>query len=202
MENVKNFSLILRLPLKQYVGNFNSAKLSASRARLGKRQCNRACFAKGRKREIRHQTSRDERVARTSCHAEFYEKNISNSDEMLVMLEEVVTTAGLRKQKRWSVSLPSNTARTAILTLENEPTSKDELSEILDWKAENTFGVPSGEMRISRRKITPDASGKARYFATAVKLSVIDEYETLFEMTRLASRFDFAARRQRSKLAD
>ncbi len=112
----------------------------------------------------------------------FTEKNISSADEMLVLLEEVITTAGLRKQKRWSVSLPSNTARTAILTLENEPASKQELSEILDWKSENTFGVPSGEMRISRRKITPDAGGKSRYFATAVKLSVIDEYETLFEM--------------------
>ncbi len=111
----------------------------------------------------------------------FTEQNISGTDEMLALLDEVVTTAGLRKQKRWSISLPSNTARTAILTLENAPASKDELEEVLDWKAENVFGVPSGEMRISRRKIAPDAGGKLRYFATAVKLSVVDEYETLFE---------------------
>ncbi len=111
----------------------------------------------------------------------FTEQNISSTDEMLALLDEVVTTAGLAKQKRWSISLPSNTARTAILTLENAPASKDELSEVLDWKAENIFGVPSGEMRISRRRITPDASGKLRYFATAVKLSIVDEYETLFE---------------------
>jgi hypothetical protein len=101
---------------------------------------------------------------------------------MLSLLEEVVTTAGLQKQKRWSVSLPGNTARTAILTLENEPASKDELTEILDWKSEQTFGVSSGDLRISRRKIKSDqVSGKARYFATAVKLNVIDEYETMFE---------------------
>ncbi len=112
----------------------------------------------------------------------FTDRNISNADEMLVLLQEVVTTAGLAKQKRWSVSLPSNTARTAIITLDTVPASKNELEEVIDWKAENTFGVPSGEMRISQRKITPDASGKTRYFATAVKLSVIDEYETLFEM--------------------
>ena len=111
----------------------------------------------------------------------FTEQNIVGVQEMLVLLDEVTTNAGLRNQKRWSVSLPSNTARTAILTLDNEPTSKDELSEILDWKAEHTFGVPSGEMRISRRKIKPDANGKPRYFATAVKLGVINEYETLFE---------------------
>ncbi len=111
----------------------------------------------------------------------FTERNISSADEMLVLLEEAVMTAGLRKQKRWSVSLPSNSARTAILTLETEPSSKEELSEILDWKSEQTFGIPSGEMRIARRKIKADKASKARYFATAVKLSVVDEYETLFE---------------------
>lgn len=111
----------------------------------------------------------------------FTEQNISSTDEMRVLLDEVVTTAGLRKQRRWSVSLPSNTARTAILTLDSEPASKEELSQILDWKAETTFGVSAMELRISRRKIAPDAAGKSRYFATAVKLSVIDEYETLFE---------------------
>lgn len=111
----------------------------------------------------------------------FTEKNISSPNEMRVLLEEAVINAGLRNQKRWSVSLPSNTARTAILTLDSEPASKDELTEILDWKSEQTFGVPSGELRISRQKIKPDTNGKARYFATAVKLSVIDEYETLFE---------------------
>lgn len=111
----------------------------------------------------------------------FTDKNISNPNEMLVMLEEAVGGAGLLKQKRWSISLPSNTARTAILTLDSEPASKKELEEILDWKSEQTFGVPAGELRISRRKIKADKDNKARYFTTAVKLSVVDEYETLFE---------------------
>jgi Tfp pilus assembly PilM family ATPase len=111
----------------------------------------------------------------------FTEQNISNAEEMIVMFEEVLANAGLSKQKSWSVSLPSNTARTAILTLDSEPSSKAELTEVLDWKAENTFGAPAGEMRISRRKIASDEKGKLRYFATAVKISVIDEYETIFE---------------------
>jgi hypothetical protein len=111
----------------------------------------------------------------------FTGQNISSPEEMLVLLDEVVAKAGLINQKRWSVSLPSSSARTAILTLETEPSSGAELSDILDWKAENTFGVPAAALRISRRKISPDPGGKSRYFATAVKLSVIDEYETLFE---------------------
>lgn len=111
----------------------------------------------------------------------FTEQNISNQREMLAMLEDVCVRAGLQNQKRWSISLPGNTARTAILTLESEPASKAELEEILDWKAESGFGAPAGELRLSRQKISPDRDGKARYFATAVKLSVIDEYENLFE---------------------
>jgi Tfp pilus assembly PilM family ATPase len=111
----------------------------------------------------------------------FTGRNISDSQEMISMLDEVLTTAGLLKQKKWSVSLPSNSARTAILTLDNEPSKKEELSDILDWKAENTFGSPARELRLSRRRIKSDESGKPRYFATAIKLSVIDEFESIFE---------------------
>jgi hypothetical protein len=111
----------------------------------------------------------------------FLDKNIANPREFAVLIEEAVVNSGLLNQKKWSISLPSNTARTAIFTLENEPASKQEVEDILDWKAEQIFGVPSGEMRISRQKISDDRDGKSRYFASAVKLSVIDEYETVFE---------------------
>ena len=111
----------------------------------------------------------------------FLEKNIASIDELLVYLTEAVRNAGLLKQKRWSVSLPSGAARTAILTLENEPASKEELAQVLDWKAERSFGAPAAELRISQQKISPDPNGKSRYFATAVKLTVLDEYETAFE---------------------
>ncbi|HQU86042.1 MAG TPA: hypothetical protein PKY59_23145 [Pyrinomonadaceae bacterium] len=112
----------------------------------------------------------------------FLEKNIADSAQLNTLIDETLINAGLVNQKNWSVSLPSNAARTAILTLESEPVSKQELSEILDWKSEQVFGASAGEMRISREKISPDSEGKTRYFATAVKLSVINEYETLFEM--------------------
>lgn len=111
----------------------------------------------------------------------FLEKNIINYEEMMVFIEEAVVNAELQNNKRWSVSLPGNTARTAIITLDAVPASKQELEEVIDWKAESTFGAPAGEMRISRRKIRNDKDGNRRYFATAIKLSVIDEYETMFE---------------------
>jgi len=111
----------------------------------------------------------------------FVEKNIASLEEFRVLLQEAVISAGLGNQKNWSVSLPSNTARTAILTIDNGTGRKGETEEILDWKAEQSFGAPSGELRITRNKISNDRDGKSRYFATAVKLSVIDEYETAFE---------------------
>ena len=111
----------------------------------------------------------------------FSEKNIASADEFRVLLEEAAASAGLLKETRWSVSLPSNSARAAILTLETDPASRSEAEEVLEWKSEQSFGVPSGEMRITRVKISPDAEKRTRYFATAVKLAVIDEYETVFE---------------------
>ncbi|MEO6655119.1 MAG: hypothetical protein ABIO36_03475, partial [Pyrinomonadaceae bacterium] len=47
--------------------------------------------------------------------------------------------------------------------------------------AEQSFGAPAAELRLAKQKISPDREGRVRYFATAVKLSVIDEYETHFE---------------------
>ena len=111
----------------------------------------------------------------------FLERNLASTDEFRVILEEAVTSAGLMAQKRWSVSLPSASARSAIITLETEPASRQEAEEVLDWKAEQSFGAPAGELRITRYKIEPDRQGRTRYFATAVRLAVIDEYETVFE---------------------
>ena len=111
----------------------------------------------------------------------FVESNISSQEQFQVLLQDAVASAGLLNQSHWSVSLPSNTARSAILTLENASSAKGETEEILDWKAEQSFGAPAAEMRITRNKISNDREGKTRYFATAVKLSVIDEYETVFE---------------------
>ncbi len=111
----------------------------------------------------------------------FLDSNILAPHEFAASLREVVEVAGLLNQKRWSIALPSNTARTAILSLESVPASKKEADEILDWKAEQSFGAPARELRIAMEKISPDKDGRARYFATAVKLTVIDEYESHFE---------------------
>src|SRR5436190_17281474 len=47
----------------------------------------------------------------------FVEQNISDPREFSACLAELAESAGLLSQKRWSVALPSETARTAILVL-------------------------------------------------------------------------------------
>ena len=111
----------------------------------------------------------------------FIDTNILAPHEFASCVREAVEIAGLLSQKKWSIALPSNTARSAILALESEPASKAEADEVLDWKAEQNFGAPARELRISMQKISPDKNRRSRYFATAVKLSVIDEFERHFE---------------------
>lgn len=111
----------------------------------------------------------------------FTDRNISSIPEFRILLEEAVISAGMLNQKNWSIALPSNTARSAILTIDNDRSSKGQVEEVVDWKAEQSFGSPSTELRITKYPINNDRDGKLRYFATAVKLAVIDEYETVFE---------------------
>ncbi|KXK04812.1 MAG: hypothetical protein UZ17_ACD001000815 [Acidobacteria bacterium OLB17] len=112
---------------------------------------------------------------------DFFGRNILDESAFVRCLEDTLAAAGLLNQKRWSVSLPGSSARTAIVTLEAEPSAKGEWQEIFDWKAEQAFGLAASELRMSRKKISNDAEGRSRYFTTAIRLSVIDEYETLFE---------------------
>lgn len=116
-----------------------------------------------------------------SVSGDFFERNIVDESEFIRCLEDTLAAAGLLNQKRWSVSLPGSSARTAIVTLETEPSSKQEWQEIFDWKAEQTFGIAASELRMSRKKISNDAEGRSRYFTTAIRLAVIDEYESIFE---------------------
>ncbi|MDH3528431.1 MAG: hypothetical protein OEQ28_02595, partial [Acidobacteriota bacterium] len=79
----------------------------------------------------------------------FDERNIIDYGGLTGQLETLLVEAGLAGRKRWSVSLPSASARTAIITLGEVPATRSELDEVLDWKAETAFGVPADEMRVS-----------------------------------------------------
>ncbi len=109
---------------------------------------------------------------------DFFESNVSSRNGLGRCLVEAASLAGLLNQRNWSVALPANSARSAILTIEG---GKNEADEVLDWKAEQSFGAPALQLRITKHRIANDAEGRTRYFATAIKLTVIDEYESVLE---------------------
>lgn len=118
----------------------------------------------------------DESLLRPS----FDETNISNRGQLAAVLQDLAASAGLLKQKKWSIALPEVSARTAIVTLESAPGSNTELEEILTWKLERSFGVPLVELTISRERLNPDAQRRDRYFVLAIRSTVLDEYESVF----------------------
>jgi hypothetical protein len=110
----------------------------------------------------------------------FDERNITDTKEVADTLAELVTSAGLARQRKWSAALPEAATRTVILTLESAPASRAEMEEILRWKIERGFGARLEELRVSRERLNPDPQGRPRYLATAMHESVIAEYETVF----------------------
>lgn len=110
----------------------------------------------------------------------FDESNVAEPAELADALRALVTSAGLARRSRWSIALPEAATRTAILTLEGAPGSRGEAGEMLRWKTERTFGTNPDELRVARYALRPDAQGRARYLATAVRLSVVAEYEAAF----------------------
>jgi hypothetical protein len=113
-------------------------------------------------------------------HPNFDGVNIADAGEFTEILAELVTNVGLVKRRRWSAALPESATRTAIVTLESVPTSRGELEEMLRWKTERTLGAPTDELRVSRQRLSADAEGRARYLVSAVRMTVLEEYEAVF----------------------
>ena len=110
----------------------------------------------------------------------FDEPNIADRDQLGRALTDVVTGAGLLRQRKWSVALPESATRSAIVTIESAGGSRHEIEEVFEWKIERSFGAPSSELRVSREEMVPDALKQTRFLVNAVRLSVLAEYEAVF----------------------
>ena len=110
----------------------------------------------------------------------FDESNVGDPAELAAALSDLLTSAGLLRQRKWSVTLPEATTRSAVLTLEGNPGSRRELEEVLEWKIERTFGAPLSEIRVNREQLPPNSQNQVRYLATAARLSVLAEYDSIF----------------------
>ena len=79
------------------------------------------------------------------------------------------------------MSLPEAATRAHHLTLESAPASRTELEEVMRWKYERSFGAPPEELRVSRDRLPSDAQGRPRYLAVGMRLSILEEYESVLD---------------------
>lgn len=119
----------------------------------------------------------DESLVRPS----FDEPNIENPAQLAAVLRDLAASAGLLKQKRWALSLPEATARTLVLTMENQSQSGSELQDVLKWKIERGFSAELEELSVSKERLQKDSQGRDRYLVIAVKKSILAEYESVLE---------------------
>jgi hypothetical protein len=112
--------------------------------------------------------------------ASFEQGNVADPDQLIGALSDLMTSAGLLRQRKWSVTLPEATTRSTILTIESSGGSRREIEEVIEWKIERSFGAPASELRVAREQLAANEQRQARYLLTAVHLSVLAEYESIF----------------------
>ncbi len=134
----------------------------------------------GRKGVFRLRRAASITIADSLITPGFDDSNIADLQQLAEVLNELGTSAGLLRQRKWSVALPEATMRTLILTMENQSSSKSETDEVLKWKMERGFGAPLSELSISNEMLPRDSQGRVRYLAVAIKLAVLSEYESVF----------------------
>jgi hypothetical protein len=106
--------------------------------------------------------------------------NVSEPNEFVRVLSDLVTSAGLLRQRKWSAALPEGATRSAVLTIEGATASRREIEEVLEWKIERSFGAPMTDLRVSREELPRDVQKQPRYLVNAIRLEVLSEYESLF----------------------
>jgi len=120
-------------------------------------------------------------IAESLVRPSFEDTNIESPPQLAAVLNDLAASAGLLKQKRWSLSLPEATARTLVLTMESQSQSASELQDVLRWKIERGFGVPLEELSVSKERLQKDPQGRDRYLVIAVKKSILAEYEAVLQ---------------------
>ncbi len=110
---------------------------------------------------------------------DFSSPNIAETSSMISLLQQTITRAGLGGQKRWSIALPEEVARTLVVNLDTKPQTQEELVQMLSWKVERIVGLPASRLRVVHQQIP--SSGLPRCLVTVVEEGVIKEYESIFE---------------------
>ncbi|HEU0174122.1 MAG TPA: hypothetical protein VFV58_07640 [Blastocatellia bacterium] len=120
------------------------------------------------------------RVPAGMVRASFTEPNIADERVLIEHLSKTASRSGLENIKELSVSLPSGSARSIVASLDATPTSRAELGQMIEWKAERGLGQKFADLRINYTRLR-DLGGRPQYLISATTEHVIAQYERIFE---------------------
>ena len=120
-------------------------------------------------------------IAESLVRPSFDEPNIEDRAQLATVLNDLAGSAGLLRQKRWSLSLPEATSRTLVVTVEGHAQSGAEVQEVLSWKIERGFGAALDELSLSKERLQKDLQGRERYLVVGVKKDVLADYEAVLQ---------------------
>jgi Tfp pilus assembly PilM family ATPase len=111
--------------------------------------------------------------------ASFTEPNIADEPGLVEHLSKTASRSGMGNIKALSVSLPSGSARSMVVTLDSQAASRTELEQMIEWKAERGMGQKFGDLRVNYTRLS-DLDGRPQYLVSATTEQVIAQYERIF----------------------
>ncbi|MFN0123173.1 MAG: hypothetical protein ACKV2V_21945 [Blastocatellia bacterium] len=108
--------------------------------------------------------------------AHFTEPNITNEGVFQEHLGRVAEQASLSRVRKLMVTIPEAAGRSVVVSLENQPASRTELNQMLEWKSERNLGCKVADVVLSSRQLK-SLPGKLNYLISAIHKRVLEQYE-------------------------
>ncbi|HYE74783.1 MAG TPA: hypothetical protein VEF04_15700 [Blastocatellia bacterium] len=121
-----------------------------------------------------------QRLPEGLVRAKLTEPNIVDEAAFAEQLLQTAAQAQLKGKLKLSVTLPEGSARSFIVTIDQEPASRAELEQMLDWRISRGIGNKASEMRVTHQRLGK-IDGQSRWLAAAVHESVVTQYESIFK---------------------
>jgi Tfp pilus assembly PilM family ATPase len=123
-----------------------------------------------------------QRLPEGLVRASLTEPNVMDEEAFAEQLAQTAAQAQLKGKVKLSVTLPEGSARSFVVTIDQEPGSRAELEQMLDWKISRNTGNSGGkssEMRVTHQRLSK-LDGHSRWLAAAVHEEVVGQYERVF----------------------
>jgi Tfp pilus assembly PilM family ATPase len=109
----------------------------------------------------------------------FTEPNVTSETTFIDYLTRTAEQAGLSRVRKLMVALPENSARSFIASLDSVSSSRAEMNQMIEWKAERNLGCKPTDLHLAHRRLETLA-GKSNFLVSAIHKRVLEQYEKIF----------------------